>query len=121
MVFLDLSKATKLKHVKFLRQRTRSTVQWITTTLQTVESKNLESITIFPFDKSLPETVEEQAYQEWQDLDRLLVQFWASHSIRPQLAYVAGRRGTKDLGGDAPKLLPELTRRGLVDLVETRH
>ena len=121
MVSLDLSKATKLKHVKFLRTKMRSTVRWIVKALQTVESKYLESITVFPFDKSLPETVEEEVYQEWQDLDRLLVRFWTSHSIRPQVAYVAGRRGTKDLEDDAPKLLPELTMRGLVDLVEICH
>ena len=120
MVFLDLSKATKLKHVKFLRTRLISAIHWITTTLRTVESKSLQSIAIFPSNKKHPETVEEEAYQEWQDLDRLLVQFWTSHSIRPQVMYVA-ERGRKDLRDDVPNLLPELTRRGLVDLVETRH
>ena len=116
MVFFDLSKATKLKQLKF-RKKNRSSVQWITMTLQTVESRKLQSITICPQGPG-PETVVEEAYQEWQDLDHLLVQFWTSHSIRPRVRYVAGREG-KDLRGDAPRLLPELTRRGLVDLVET--
>ena len=92
MVFFDLSKATKLKHLKFMRRRTRSILQWITMTLQTVKSENLQSITIYPQDPG-PETVEEEAYQEWQDLDRLLVQFWTSPSIRPRVVYVVGRGG----------------------------
>jgi len=94
----------------------RSTVQWITVALQTVESQNLQSITICP-DRNVPEMVGEATRREWRDLDRLLVRFWASHSIRPQVMYVAGRRG-QDLGSNAPSLLPELTRRGLIDLVE---
>ena len=85
-------------------------------TLQTVNSKYLQSITIEPHDSS-PETVEEEVYQEWQDLDRVLVQFWTSHSIRPKVNYVPWTRG-KDLGDDLPVLLPELTRRGLVDVVK---
>ena len=116
MVFVDLSKATKLKHLKFLRTIKRPTVQWITAALQTAESKNLQSITICP-DDNVPESVWEPVRQEWRDLDQLLVQFWTSHSIRPQVVYVA-RKGGKDLRTDAPNLLPELTRRGLVDLVE---
>ena len=48
------------------------------------------------------------------ELDRLLVQFWVTHSIRPRVVNAAG----KGLRGYGPSLLPELTRRGLVDLVE---
>jgi len=95
----------------------RSTVQWITKTLQTVDSKNFQSITICP-ENNVPETVGEATHQEWNDLDRLLVQFWTSHSIRPQVTYVTDRGG-KDFRVDAPSLLPGLTRRGLVDIVET--
>jgi len=110
---LDLSKATKLKYLKFLW--TRSSVQWIATTLQTVKSKNLQRIIICQA-IALPEEIEEAVYREWQDLDRLLVQFWASHLIRPRVTYVVGKGG-KDLRDHVPSLLPELTRRGLVDLV----
>ena len=116
IVSLDLSKTTKLKHVKFLHTSVKSTVRWITTTLRTVESKTLQSITICPGSK-IPETVGEAIHQEWKDLDRLLARFWTSHSIRPQVVYVVGKEG-KDFRGTAPSLLPELTRRGLVDLVE---
>ena len=86
-------------------------------TLQTVNSKDLRRITIQPHDP-IPETIEQEAYEEWQDLDRVLVQFWTSHSIRPQIVYMPGREEGKSLREDAPILLPEMTRRGLVDFIE---
>lgn len=55
--------------------------------------------------------------RDWQDLDRLLVQIWASYSIRPWIMYETGKEG-RDQKDHAPSLLPELTRRGFVDLVE---
>jgi len=67
---LDLSKATKIKDLRFRWKRL--SVQWITTTLRTIESKNLRHITIHPTSAG---TIEEAVRQEWQDLDRLLVQF----------------------------------------------
>ena len=47
----------------------------------------------------------------------MLVQFWTSHAIRPKIEYEAGEEG-EDLKGLAPGLLPELTRRQVVDLLE---
>ena len=114
---LDLSKATKLKDLA-LRWRGPSP-QRITMALQTIESKKLQHITIHLYNTTLEDPVEEMDHREWQDLDHLLVQLWTSHSIRPQAAYeVVG--GGKDLRDHAPSLLPELTRRGLVDLVEVK-
>jgi len=110
----DLSKAIKLKHLKFLPAT--STVQWITMALQTVKSKHLQHITIRQY-TLLQEVTQEVVYQEWQDLDHLLVKFWASHSIRPEFTYLEGKEG-KDQRDYVQRLLPELTRRGLVDLVE---
>ena len=85
-------------------------------TLRTVEPRNLESITIY-VDENLPGTIEEEARQEWKDLDRLLVQFWNSHLIRPRFVHTAGKEG-RDLRVNVPNLLPESTRRGIVDLFE---
>jgi len=114
MPLLDLSQATNLKRVKFLR--TRPSIQWITTTLQTIKSKNLQHITIHQ-SNALPEKFEGAGFREWQSLDRLLVQSWTSHSIRPEVTYVA-EEGGMGLRDHVPGLLPELTRRGLADLVE---
>ena len=94
---------------------TRSSIQWIALTLQTVKSKKLQRIHVCQA-TALPEDIGEVICREWQDLDRTLVQFWISHSIRPRVTYVVGKGG-KDLRDHVPNLLPELTRRGLVDLV----
>jgi len=113
---LDLSKATKLKHLEFMQTMSRFSVQWITMALQTVKSENLQSITIYLIN-GFPETIEEGPRQGLRDLDRLLVKFWITHSIRPRITYKLGN-GRKDPRDDVPSLLPELAERGLVDLVE---
>ena len=54
----------------------------------------------------------------WLDLDRLLVQFWESRSIRPKVVYprtMDGKRGLRDWAG---YLLLEITKRGIIDVVE---
>ena len=109
MVSIDLSKASKLKYLEFVLAD--PSVQWITMTLRTVKSKNLQFIGINPYDDG-PQIISEADHQEWQVLDHLLVQFWTSHSIRPWVMYME-----EDLKDRVPSLLPELTRRGLVDLV----
>ena len=111
----DLSAAIKLKYLVFRCARPR--VHWITMALQTVKSKNLQQITIHPYATALVNVTEETAGREWQDLDRLLVQFRTSHSVCPKVVYEveAGGQGWRDC---ASILLPELTRRGLVDVVE---
>ena len=83
--------------------------------LQSVKSKNLRQITIHPYQISA-NAIEATQQRQWQDLDRLLVQFWTSHSIRPMIKYKA-RGGEWDFRGLAQSLLPELMGRGLVDLV----
>ena len=113
--FPDLSKAAKLKDLIFLGRI--SNIHWIVRALQTVESKNLQQITIRLHTATLRGLTEETDHLEWQDLDRLLVKFWTSHSIRPRFVY-APNSGGWDTRDRAPSLLPELTGRGLVDLVE---
>ncbi|KAF9780877.1 hypothetical protein BJ322DRAFT_287392 [Thelephora terrestris] len=103
---LDLSNAMKLKHLNFRWGRTH--VRWITMTLQTVQSKDLRRITVFL--RNILFAPAEETILEWHELDRLLVQLWISHSIRPRILY-------KDVvGGIVSRLLPELTMKGF-----TRH
>jgi len=110
---LDLSKATKLKDLTFLCSS--SNVRWVTTALQTVESKHFHHIAIHPYAAVFRSPPEETVHSTWQDLDQLLVRFWTSHSIRIRLVYWPDGGGTRD---HASSLLPELIRRGLIDLVE---
>ena len=127
---LDLSKATKLKYLSF--RCGQPSIQRVTMALQTVQSKDLQKISIHPcstfadlqlinFSPSgtSPSPVEGPVLQEWQDLDRLLVQFWNSHSIRPEITYEAGK-GHNAWSVLSQTLLPEVTRRGLFDLVENK-
>ena len=111
---LDLSKATKLKDVEF--RCGKPDVQWITMALRTIESKTLQRITIDLYAPSVRQ-MGETVCQEWRDLDRLLVQFSTSHSIRPKITNGKWEGGV-NLGSIVPMLLPELTRRGMVDVAE---
>ena len=55
----------------------------------------------------------------WSDLDRLLVQFWDSRLIRPKVVYFDPRlKNGKRVGRDwAVCMLPEMAKKGIVDLV----
>ena len=112
---LDLSKATKLKDVLFSYRRN---IQWVVTTIKTIKSKNLQQIVISS-NKCIPLSgqITEAVHQEWQDLDHLLVQLWTSHSVRPKIMY-RREKGEDEARGFAQRLLPELTRRGIIDVVE---
>jgi len=84
--------------------------------VKTAKSENLQKITVISF--ALTATyIEEAVCREWQDLDHLLLQLWTSRSIRPKVVCKRGRRedGTRDV---ASRLLPELTKRGVVEVVE---
>jgi len=113
----NLSTAVKLKRLVLLC--TQPGVRWVTEALQTVESRDLQDITLQSDHAALIHGFEEQVLRQWQDLDRLLVRFWTSHSIRPKVTYEVG--AGRDMRDYAPSALPELTRRGLVDLVEYNH
>ena len=56
-------------------------------------------------------------HRDWEDLDRLLAQFSTPHSIRTRVMYKLADEGAV-MKDRVPSLLPELSRRGLVDLVE---
>lgn len=109
---VDLSKARKLKDVEFRLYAPR--VGWINKTLQTAKSENLRQITLFSSIDPRRES-DETARPEWQNLDHLLVQLWTTRSIRPALTYQKGWE-TSDFVVPS-EVLPELTRRGILDLI----
>ena len=112
---LDLSRATKLKDVEFNYCRN---IQWITTTIKTIESKNFQQITISYGNTPISFKIKEAVLQEWQDLDHLLVRLWTSRLIRPKIVYRREEGGEDEASGLVQRLLPELTRRGAIDVVE---
>jgi hypothetical protein len=89
---IDLSKATKLKDVAF--QPVIQSVKWVATTLRTTpKPQDLREISIYlPYyvtatgvGVDVVQVIGEENWEEWLDLDRLLVQFWESGSIRPKV------------------------------------
>jgi hypothetical protein len=126
---IDLSKTTKLKDVVF--QPMSRSVKWVITTLKTTSKhRDLREISIYlPYsvatagaDADAGRIIVGENFGEWLDLDRLLVEFWESSSIRPKVVCrtrAGGERDTSHCVG-YQLLLPEITRRGIIDLVEPR-
>ena len=114
---LDLSRATKLQDVDFLSASLN--IRWITAAIRTTTPKHrdLRKISIHvPYSKTSFDTVKRSAnYQEWLDLDRLLVQIWESHSTSLRVICTTQLGQPEGMIGLADCLLPELTRRGRVD------
>ena len=64
-------------------------------------------------DTNFGQTIGEENCEQWLDLDRLLVKFWESRSIRPKVKSMTDR----DVRDYVGHLLPEITKRGIIDLV----
>lgn len=113
-VSLDLSTARKLKGVTFVCKTLD--IHWIATALDTMEIKNIQGIAfVLSHDTIVRSLAEQSIHREWLDIDHLLAQFWASYSLRPRLSSEC-EQGDRSLEGDVAKLLPESTKRGIVDL-----
>ena len=126
---INLSRATRLKVAQFWCDQLSA--EWIVMALQTITSKHRDLRRIsfhIPYHDTvgapstdIRKTVGETAYEQWLDLDRLLVQFWESHLIRPKITYSYGLEDGRKGGMDfVSRLLPEITKRGVVDLVKDR-
>ena len=120
----NLSKAMKLRDVVFRPES--NSVEWIIMALQTITSKHKDPrrisvyvphrLTIFSAGADIMQHLGE-ASEEWLSLDRLLLQLLESRSVRLMV-------GCAKLGEEGQNteycfacLLPEITRRGIVDAV----
>ena len=122
---IDLSKAAGLESV--VVRVNSHTVCWVTMVLQTIplEHSDLRQITIYlPFDSAFIDTLAaisqslgEVIRRLWSDLDSLLVQLWELRSIRPRVGHVKQGEQGESVGYNVRCLLPEITKRGIVDLV----
>ena len=125
---IDFSEATKLKEVVFRLTTDRLPVTWIITALQTITSKHrdLRQISIHVRHASFPiadpanvrKIVGEVSYIQWMDLDRLLVQFWESRTVRPRIVYYAAEGQKEAMWECIGSLLPQITERGIIELVD---
>jgi hypothetical protein len=112
---INLSKATKLKGIVFRCGLLHS--EWVAMALETITSqrRDLQRISIY-----VPHPLH-YVYDEgtqWLHLDRLLVRFWDSRLIRPKVVYRRAMNGEKGMEDWIGRLLPEITKRGIIDLVE---
>lgn len=82
---LELSKAVKLKDVSF--RLYGPNIQWLVRTLKAAKAESLQQI-IIRASAGFYDLIGERDRQEWQDLDWLLVELWASRSIRPEIVLV---------------------------------
>ena len=107
--------------------------QWVVTTLQTItpNHRDLHRISLdtqlvllhlfpnFPNSINLRHRIGETAFQGWLELDRTLVRFSESHSIRLRLQ-VDYRilMSDNEAKGMMERLLPEVTARGVANMDE---
>ena len=121
---IDLSRATRLRDAQF--ECGDLSAEWIVMTLQTVTSKHrdIRKIGIRTYglilndpDADVRQIAGEAVYREWLDLDRLLVQFSELRSIRPKFRFdgMSSDREREAINF-VSCLLPEMTKRGLIDL-----
>jgi len=119
---IDLSRTMRLKDVSF---RVNSWwVDWIVTALRTITPEHLDlrriSIHVYfslaAVGADVREIIGERLFGQWSGLDRLLVQLWQSHSIRPKIQYYVLLRN-EDASDCLGCLLPETTGGRIIDLV----
>lgn len=124
-LFVDLSKAIKLEDVAFTCSRNP---RWITATLRTVtpDHRNLRQISLcyrnlYPrSDLDDPARfrvfIGDDAYQEWLELDGLLVRLCESHSIHLRVLHSGSSSAISEPGARSriESLFPEATARGIV-------
>ena len=118
---LILSKATKLGDVVF--QSETLGVEWITLAVRVItrEHRDLRQISVnVPFhltclylNGGIRKIIGDELFEQWLDLDRVLVYIWESLSIHTNVRWTGGVQ--KGFSGDYIEcLLPEMTRRGMV-------
>jgi len=68
-------------------------------------------------DANAEQTIGETNFGQWLDLDRILVQLWESRSIRIRVIRTSLRSEKHGMRDCIGHLLPEMMRRGMIDLV----
>ncbi|KAF9643900.1 hypothetical protein BDM02DRAFT_1281204 [Thelephora ganbajun] len=119
MVSVDLSKATKLKEVVF-RSKTPHVI-WLALAFQSITSKHICLHRISIHVPEIPDlaihgwTTSEMIHRQWTVLDRVLIQLWESHGIRPKVMYSVTEEKKEIQRERIGGLLPETTGRGVIE------
>ena len=121
---IDLSKATKLREVAFNLDGIYN--PWVTMTLKTVTPRHIDlqeitisSSTLSRFVRRLPNIRRYAGHRlrQWMELDTVLVQLWESHPVHVKIAYCSGV-DWEQVPELIEELMPETTRRGIVETVD---
>ena len=115
----DLSQATKLEYVGFRPVSLR--IGWITRALRAITDEHqalrrilvVLDVPIFWNSPHIRKT--EGLFEQWLDLDRILVHLLDSFSIRANVRWVVGK-SIGIVADSVEDFLPEMTRRGMVTL-----
>lgn len=95
---------------------------WITLALKTLtpNHRDLHQISIYIHVNRFLKTrlAMEEIHRQWADLDHFLVQLWESNAIHTRVIYRL--KGEKEARECVRGLLPEMTKRGTVELVDQR-
>jgi len=121
---INLSTLKKLKDVTIRCESFKT--GWVIATLKSIGSEHLQQISIrFPYlldprgDRLIFEEVGTlTAGVGWSDLDRLLVRFSESRTIRSSLSWPRAKHGMRKAKDWVEYLMPESSRRGVVDLID---
>ena len=125
MASIDFSEVKKLKEVTL--RCGNMDIMWIILALQTITSEHGDlqqiSIRVPHHSNSIAnpartrQSVGEKIYSQWMDLDRLLVQSWEARAIRLKIMYSAYMKEEEATSVYVGVLLPEITKRGISELV----
>lgn len=114
MTTIDLSNTPKLKDINFTFRN--PDVNWATQALQTADINNLQSVSLTTNFYVISRAGKSGTVDlGWENLDRLLVQFWTSTSLRPKLTCRASLFDLANPRDIFARLLPESMGRGIVD------
>jgi hypothetical protein len=92
---------------------------WVVSSLKTVTSnhRDLQRISIyFPFS---PRFTNEDACNQWRDIDHILIHLWELHSIRVNAIHSSEEGEEEGICDYIEGLLPEMAKGGGIDIVNS--
>ncbi|KAF9789289.1 hypothetical protein BJ322DRAFT_1177224, partial [Thelephora terrestris] len=115
---VDFSRATKLKGVEFQLEDLSDVSAVMALKTLIADYRDFQEITIcLPDDDSVDGRRQtEEVHGQWMDLDRFLAHLWKPDAFRVWLIYRT--RGEGEACELAEWLLPEMTKKGIVELVD---